>query len=226
MKALDVKSFRTLILWPPPCAHPLLDSLVHVYVFPALLREKGGCISGDPRLEEVYRTMNAERQAKQKIAREPRIQHMVRNSQEANVFRNVGKTLAIAIPEQRAIIEPSVQRLMWAIRGLATRLVANQGKIPKGTSFYKAAEHVLKLSSDMRAAVFASRAVFNNEVNDESTLDCVIWKKASIAYKKEATDLDHHLRGLLFLTKAARRLVKHIVTVCKRWVHVCTGRAS
>lgn len=49
------------------------------------------------------------------------------------------------------------------------------------------------------------RAIFNSEINGESTVDCIIWKRASTLYKKEAADLDRHLRGLLLLIKATRR---------------------
>ena len=48
-------------------------------------------------------------------------------------------------------------------QGLATRLVATNGKIPQEDSFAKAAEHVLKLTSDMRVAVFAARCALSWE---------------------------------------------------------------
>ena len=48
---------------------------------------------------------------------------------------------------------------MDGTQGLATRLVATNGKIPQEDSFAKAAEHVLTLSRDMRVAVFAARCV-------------------------------------------------------------------
>ena len=60
--------------------------------------------------------MTADREAKLKAARAPRIEYMIRNSQESNAFRHVGKQLAMAIPEQRAKLEPAVQRVIWAIR--------------------------------------------------------------------------------------------------------------
>jgi len=203
---------------------PLEDAIRHnKQGAAALLREKGACCSGDGQLEEVARKMFADREAKLKAVRQPKIQHMIRNSQESNAFRSVGKTLRLAIPEQRAKIEPAVQRLIWAIRGLATRLAANQGKIPRDDAFRKSAEHVLNLSTEMRGAVLASRSVFNNELNDESTVECIIWKKASTLYKKEAATLDQHLRRLLLVTKATRRLVKQIVKVAKRQKFLVQG---
>jgi hypothetical protein len=67
-----------------------------------------------------------------------------------------------------------------------------------------------------QVALLTCRSVFNTELNDESTVDCIIWKKASTLYKKEAATLDQHLRALLLVTKATRRLVKQIVKVANR----------
>lgn len=60
--------------------------------------------------------MSADREAKLKAARAPKIEYMIRNSQESNAYRHVGKRLATAIPEQRETLEPAVQRVIWAIR--------------------------------------------------------------------------------------------------------------
>ena len=60
--------------------------------------------------------MSADREAKLKATRAPRIEYLIRNSQESNAFRHVGKRLAMAIPEQRTKLEPAVQRVIWAIR--------------------------------------------------------------------------------------------------------------
>ena len=57
---------------------------------------------------------------------------------------------------------------------MATRLVASNGKIPHEDSFAKAAEHLLKLSSDMRIAVFTARCVLGWEWRERERRRSVI----------------------------------------------------
>jgi len=47
-------------------------------------------------------------------------------------------------------------------------------------------------------------------------VDCLIWKKATTKYKREAGILDSQLRGFLVIARATRRIVKEVVKVCKR----------
>jgi len=189
---------------------PLEDALRHAKEgAAALLREKGGCRTGDPRLDEVAFNISIDRAAKLKQAREPKIVHIIQNSQESNAFRNVGTKLSLAIAEQRSNVEPTVHRLIWGIKGLATRLFVQNGRIPlDDKAFCTAAEHVLQLAGDVRVSVISARAALNDEVNEDGPVDCILWKKSSTAYRKQAAQLDQHMRALLLLAKTARTLVK------------------
>jgi len=110
---------------------PLDDALRHSKDgAAALLKEVGGCCTGDPVLDEVALRMNLHKQQKNKIQREPKIVHLLTNSQESHAFRNIGTKLSKAIEEQRDNVEPIVQRLIWAVKGLSRRLMAQNGRIP------------------------------------------------------------------------------------------------
>lgn len=56
------------------------------------------------------------------------------------------------------------------MQGLSTRLVKTHGKIPEEEAFSKAADHVLKLSSDMRIAVLSARCVMASLGEERSSL--------------------------------------------------------
>jgi len=64
------------------------------------------------------------------------------------------------------------------------------------------------LADSMREVVNTARSCLTDEVNADSPIDCIIWKKASTAYKKQAMELDFHMRALLLLAKTTRKLIK------------------
>jgi hypothetical protein len=131
----------------------------------ALLREKGGVCTGDPRLQEIALKMTIHKEARLKLLRAPKIQHIMENSQESNAFRNVGTKLSVAIAEHRSNVEPAVLRLIWSIKGLTARFLAHNGKIPEqDENFTSAAEYVLELSDQMKDAVVSARIGLSNEV--------------------------------------------------------------
>jgi ankyrin repeat protein len=131
----------------------------------ALLREKGGVCTGDPRLKEIALRMMIHKEARFKLLRAPKIQHIMENSQESNAFRNVGTKLSVAIAEHRSNVEPAVLRLIWSIKGLSARFLAHNGKIPEqDENFTSAAEYVLDLSDQMKDAVVSARIGLSNEV--------------------------------------------------------------
>jgi ankyrin repeat protein/CRP-like cAMP-binding protein len=184
----------------------------------ALLHEAGGCRSGDGALKEVAIQMNFLKEKRFKTQREPKIAHMIKNSMESNAFRSIGTRLSDVISQQRSSVEPTVHRLAWALKGLSTRLIAKKGTIPTDDkAFFKAATHVLRLVSDVRETVLAGRSELLAHLNEEGTMaDCVIWKKASTAFKKQAMQLDHHMNKLLLLARTTRKMMKHVVKVCQR----------
>jgi ankyrin repeat protein len=131
----------------------------------ALLREKGGVCTGDPRLKEIAVSMSLHREARLKLLRAPKIQHIIENSQESSAFRNVGTKLSVAIAEHRSRVEPAVLRLIWSIKGLSARFLAHNGKFPvQDDRFTSAAEYVLELSDQMKLAVLSARVDLSNEV--------------------------------------------------------------
>ena len=207
---------------------PLEDAIRHGKAgAAALLREMGGSRSGDVKLEQVALQMNIWKEQKLKAQREPKIAHLIDNSIESNAFRSVGTKLSEAIAEQRSSVEPTVHRLAWALRGLSARLSSKGGRIPQDDkAFFAAATHVLRLVSDVRQTVLAGRADLLAQFNEEGNMvDCVIWKKASIAFKKQATLLDHNMNKLLLLARTTRKMMKHVVKVCQRR-EVLKGKAA
>jgi hypothetical protein len=207
---------------------PLEDAIRHgKQGTAALLQEAGGCRSGDPTLKQVAAMMTDLKEKRSKAQREPKIAHMIENSMESNAFRSIGTRLSDAIAEQRSSVEPTVHRLAWALKGLSTRLVAKGGSIPTDdTAFFKAVTHVLQLVSVVREAVIAGRTELLAQFNEEGTMaDCVIWKKASTAFRKQAMQLDSHMNKLLVLARTTRKVIKHVVKVCQRHEFL-VGRAS
>ena len=207
---------------------PLEDAIRHgKQGAAALLQEVGGCRSGDPALKQVVALMKDLKEKRSKAQREPKIAHMIENSMESNAFRSIGTRLSDAIAEQRSLVEPTVHRLTWALKGLSTRLIANGGRIPTDDkAFFKAVTHVLQLVSDVREAVIAGRTELLAQFNEEGTMaDCVIWKKASTAFRKQAMQLDTHMNKLLLLARTTRKAIKHVLKVCQRHEFL-VGQAS
>ena len=142
----------------------------------------------------------------------------VENSMESNAFRSVGTKLSEAIAEQRSRVEPTAYRLAWGLKGLSARLIATGGRIPANNEkFFKAGTHVLRLVADVREAVFQGRAELLAQFNEGGTMvDCVIWKKASIAFTRQAAQLDHKLSKLLLIARTTQKMTKCVVKVYQR----------
>jgi len=137
---------------------------------------------------------------------------------ESNAFRSVGTKLSQSIAESRSRVEPTAYRLSWGLKGLSARLLATGGKIPENdTKFFKAVTHVLRLVVEVREAVLGGRAQLLAQFNDEGTMvDCLIWKKASIAFTRQAEQLDHQLSKLLVLVRTTQKIIKCMVKVYQR----------
>jgi hypothetical protein len=52
---------------------------------------------------------------------------------------------------------------------------------------------VPQVADEVRGNAIAARAAMNDEMNEDGPIDCLIWKKASTAYKKQAAALDRKL---------------------------------
>ena len=131
----------------------------------AILEEAGGCRSGDPRLKQIVQQSNLDREIHNRLVREPKISHLVKNSQESSALRITSGKLSKEISEQRSKIDPVVQRMVWAIKGFDSRLKANGGAIPlDDKTFIKAAEHCLKLVGEVRETVISCRAALDAEM--------------------------------------------------------------
>jgi ankyrin repeat protein len=184
----------------------------------AILEEAGGIRTGDPRLKDVVLKQDAARQAKQKATQEPKVEHMVNNSQESSALRLTTGKLSTEIAEQRSKVETILQRVVWAIKGLDARLKVSKGNIPlNDREFLKSANHLLELSNTMREVVIASRAALDAEMgSEEGPVDCLIWKHATKVYMHEAEFLDRQLRGFLIVARSIRRITKEVVKLSKR----------
>lgn len=69
----------------------------------------------------------------------------------------------------------------------------------------------------MRASVNRARSTLIAEMSgDEGAADCLIWRNASLEYKRQATDLDDQMRELIVLAKVANRMLKEVIRVCNR----------
>ena len=146
------------------------------------------------------------------------VRMQVENSMESNAFRSVGTKLSEAIAEQRSRVEPTAYRLAWGLKGLSARLIATGGRIPADNKkFFKSATHVLRLVADVRDAVLQGRTELLAQFNEEGTMvDCVIWKKASIAFTRQAAQLDHQLSKLLLIARTTQKIIKCVVKVYQR----------
>jgi hypothetical protein len=153
-----------------------------------------------------------------RLEREPKIKHVLDNSQESKMVATISDKLSKEIAAQSAQIELISQRLIWALRGLGQRLLRNSCNIPfTERSFVRAAEHLLNLVEEMRASVNGSRSSLMAEMQgDEGAADCLIWRNASKEYKRQARDLDDQMRELIMLAKVAKRMLKEVIKVCKR----------
>jgi hypothetical protein len=98
------------------------------------------------------------------------------------------------------------------------RLIATGGKIPENDKkFFKAVTHVLRLVADVREAVLGGRAQLLAQFNEEGTMvDCLIWKKASIAFTRQAEKLDHQLSKLMLLARTTQKIIKCMAKVYQR----------
>ena len=143
---------------------------------------------------------------------------MLENSQESKMVATISDTLSKKIAAQSAQIELISQRLIWALRGFGQRLHRNSCNIPfTETAFVKAAEHVLKLVTEMRASVNTSRSSLMAEMQgDEGAADCLIWRNASKEYKSQAQGLESQMCELIMLAKVAKRMLKEVLKVCAR----------
>ena len=184
----------------------------------AILEEAGGVRKGDPRLEEIVQKQAARRLEMMKATREPKVEHMVKNSQESSALRLTTGKLSKDIAEQRSNVETIVQRVVWAMKGFDARLKASRGNIPlHDREFVKAANHLFELSTTFREVVVASRASMDTEMgSEEGPVDCNIWKHATKVYKHEQEILDMQLRGFLVLARSIRRMTKEVVKFSKR----------
>lgn len=203
---------------------PYQDALRHGRKGAAALLEEAGCVQGssDKNSKDVIRQMieqsNAKKEQREKAEREPKIKHVLDNSQESKMVATISDKLSKEIADQSAQIELISQRLIWALRGFCDRLHNNSCNIPfTDKTFVKASEHVLRLVSEMRTSVNNSRSTLMQEMQgDESAADCRIWRNASKEYKLQAKELDDQMRELIMLAKVAKRMVKSVIKVCKR----------
>ena len=202
---------------------PYMDAMRHGRKGAAALLEEAGCIRNtDAKSKEVINEMiersNMKKEERLRLEREPKIKHVLDNSQESKMVATISDKLSKEIAAQSAQIELISQRLIWALRGLGQRLLRNSCNIPfTERSFVRAAEHLLNLVEEMRASVNGSRSSLMAEMQgDEGAADCLIWRNASKEYKRQARDLDDQMRELIMLAKVAKRMLKEVIKVCKR----------
>ena len=203
---------------------PYQDALRHGRKGAAALLEEAGCIqsSDDKNSKEEIKKMieksNWKKEERQRKEREPKIKHLLDNSQESNMVATISDKLSKEIADQSTAIEIISQRLIWALRGFGDRLINNSCNIPfTDQTFVKASAHVLHLVSEMMLSVNQSRVSLRAEMQgDEGAADCLIWRNASKEYKKQAEDLDDQMRELIMLAKVSKRMLKAVIKVCKR----------
>jgi len=200
-----------------------MDAIRHGRKGAAALLEEAGCVrSNDKTSKDVIKGMieksNMKKEVRLKTEREPKINHVLENSQESKMVATISDKLSKEIADQSAAIELISQRLIWALRGFGDRLHRNSCNIPfTDKTFVKASEHVLRLVSEMRTSVNNSRSTLMAEMQgDEGAADCLIWRNASKEYKRQAKDLDDQMRELIMLAKVAKRMLKSVIKVCKR----------
>jgi hypothetical protein len=200
-----------------------MDAVRHERKGAAALLEEAGCVRDtDAQSKDVLREMiersNMKKEARLRAEREPKIRHVLDNSQESKMVATISDKLSKEIAARSEGIEIISRRLIWGLRGFGTRLQANDCNIPfSDRTFVKSAEHVLKLVNEMRASVNASRSSLTAEMQgDEGAADCLIWRNASKEYKRQASDLDNQMRELILLAKVSKRMLKEVIKVCKR----------
>lgn len=202
---------------------PYQDAIRHGRKGAAAVLEEAGCVrSTDKTSTEVFKEMienaNQKKEKRLRTEREPKIQHVLENSQESKMVATISDKLSKEIANQSAQIELISQRLIWALRGFGDRLHRNACNIPfQDKTFIKSSEHVLHLIIEMRRSVNTSRSTLMAEMQgDEGAADCLIWRNASKDYKRQAKELDDQMRELIMLAKVAKRMLKEVVKVCKR----------
>ena len=202
---------------------PFVDSIRHGRKGAAALLEEAGCVrTTDSKSKQVINEMieksNMKKEGRLRAERDPKIRHVLENSQESKMVAAISDKLSKEIAAQSGQIELISQRLIWSLRGFVQRLQRNNCNIPfEDRSFVKAAEHVLKLVNEMRSSVNNSRSSLMAEMQgDEGAADCLIWRNASKEYKHQAQDLDHQMRELIMLAKVAKHMLRGVVKVCNR----------
>jgi len=203
---------------------PYMDAIRHGRKGAAAVLEEAGCVKSDDdkTSAEVFKQMiaqsNMKKEARLRAERQPKINHVLENSQESQMVATISDKLSKAISNQSAQIELISQRLIWGLRGFGDRLRKNACNIPfTDKQFVKAAEHVLDLVNEMHTSVNNSRSTLMAEMQgDEGAADCLIWRNASKDYKRQATELDDQMRELILLSKVSKRMLKQVIRVCKR----------
>jgi len=167
---------------------------------------------------EMIEKSNMKKEVRLSNERVPKIKHMLENSQESKMVATISDKLAKEISNQSSQIELISQRLLWSFRGVGERLIHNSFNIPfTEKTFVKSANHLVKLVTEMRLLVNASRTSLQAEMQgDEAAADCRIWRNASKEYKKEAALLDSEMRELILLAKVSKRMLKEVIKVCDR----------
>jgi hypothetical protein len=150
---------------------PYMDAIRHGRKGAAAVLEEAGCVKSDVTTSEddkasaeVFKQMiaqsNLKKEARLKAERQPKINHVLENSQESKMVATISDKLSKAISNQSAQIELISQRLIWGLRGFGDRLRKNACNIPfTDKQFVKAAEHVLALVNEMHTSVNGSRSV-------------------------------------------------------------------
>ena len=202
---------------------PFMDAVRHERKGAAALLEEAGCVrDSEAHSKDVLREMiersNMKKEVRLRAEREPKIRHVLDNSQESKMVATISDKLSKQIAAQSEGVEMISQRLIWGLRGFGTRLQANDCNIPfSDRTFVKSAEHVLQLINEMRGSVNSSRSSLTAEMQgDEGASDCLIWRNASKEYKRQASDLDNQMRELILLAKVSKRMLKEVIKVCKR----------
>ena len=202
---------------------PYQDALRHGRKGAAALLEEAGCIRSDDKscketIKQMIEKSNWKKEERQKREREPKIRHVLDNSQESKMVATISDKLSKEIAGQSKQIEVISQRLIWGLRGFGDRLVNNSCNIPfTDKTFVRSSSHVLEIISEMMLSVNNSRVSLIAEMQgDEGAADCLIWRNASKEYKKQANDLDDQMRQLIVLAKVAKRILKAVIKVCTR----------
>ena len=114
---------------------PYQDAIRHDRKGAAALLEEAGCVRpGDGESHEVIQKMieraNMRKEERLRKEREPKINHVLGNSQESKMVATISDKLSKEIADQSAQIELISQRLIWALRGFGDRLHRNSCNIP------------------------------------------------------------------------------------------------